>query len=245
MRPVREVWSGVQIQKCVSSDALDMLVILVKILTFSSPRGGHGSPETSAADTDEMNTLSVSDTSELEPLKLSQPEAPYPVTTAMNDQRAQQQQRLHGNDLKRRKSGYVTYTPAKPESSTSFYSAPNPPAPVPNDLPLQPQPLHQSHPTFTAQFRPLPPSQYTAPSHNMSFSSTPVSTLSGSHYPVHALAYSAPPGNYILTGSGDKKIRLFNPFPSTDGSRGAVKAGKLIQEFNGHGYEVSDICVAR
>ena len=214
------------------------------MLTSSSPRGGHGSPETSTADTDEMNARSVSDISELEPVKLSQQEGAYPSTQTV-DQRAHQQQRVDGSDLKRRKSGYVSYTPAASESNNTFYGAPKLPAPAPYSHPLQPQSLNQSHPPFTAQFRPLPASQYSAPSHNMAFPATPISTLTGSHYPVHALTYSATPGSYILTGSGDKKIRLYNPFPSTDGPKGSVKAGKLIQEFTGHGYEVSDICVAR
>lgn len=33
--------------------------------------------------------------------------------------------------------------------------------------------------------------------------------------PIHALAYSASPGTYILTGSADRSIRLYNPQPTT------------------------------
>lgn len=79
----------------------------------------------------------------------------------------------------------------------------------------------------------------------MVFPSTPLSTLPGTPYPIHALTYSSSPGTYILTGSGDKAIRLYNPFPSTSGPRGSIKAGKLVQKFEAHGYEVLDICVAR
>ena len=79
----------------------------------------------------------------------------------------------------------------------------------------------------------------------MAFPSTPLSTLAGSPYPIHALTYSASPGSYILTGSSDKAIRLYNPFPPTSGSKGSIKAGKLVQKFEAHGYEVLDICVAK
>lgn len=79
----------------------------------------------------------------------------------------------------------------------------------------------------------------------MAFPSTPLSSLAGSPYPIHALTYSASPGTYILTGSGDRAIRLYNPFPATEAPKGAVKAGKLVQKFEAHGYEVLDVCVAR
>jgi mitogen-activated protein kinase organizer 1 len=77
------------------------------------------------------------------------------------------------------------------------------------------------------------------------FPSTPLVSLPSTPYPIHALAYSASPAAYILTGSGDRAIRLYNPFPSTSGPRGAVQAGKLVQTFDAHGYEVLDLCVAR
>ncbi|OBT68901.1 hypothetical protein VE03_02132 [Pseudogymnoascus sp. 23342-1-I1] len=76
------------------------------------------------------------------------------------------------------------------------------------------------------------------------FPYTPIASLPGTPYPVHALAYSAAPAAYILTGSGDRAIRLYNPFPASSGPRGAVQPGKLVQTFEAHGYEVLDLCVA-
>ena len=190
-----------------------------------------------------MNARSVSDLSELEPSKLSQPEGHYPHSS---HQLRVQPREQDGSDLKRRKSGYVGFTTSEPDNRSAFYgSGPLPVLNPPYANYLQPQPVHPPHPAFTAFTRPLPVSSYSAPSNNMTFPQTPLSTLSGSPYPINALTYSSAPGNYILTGSADKKIRLYNPFPSTDGPRGAVKAGKLIQTFTGHGYDVADICVAR
>lgn len=68
--------------------------------------------------------------------------------------------------------------------------------------------------------------------------------------PVHAVAYSASPGTYILTGSADRSIRLYNPFPSTTApgedrrTRSAVPQGRLIQSYAAHGYEVLSLAVA-
>jgi len=50
---------------------------------------------------------------------------------------------------------------------------------------------------------------------------------------VLALTYSAGTGQYILTGSSDRSIRLFNP-----------ATGNLIQTYSAHGYEVLDLAVA-
>ncbi|KAJ9629423.1 hypothetical protein H2203_001796 [Taxawa tesnikishii (nom. ined.)] len=50
---------------------------------------------------------------------------------------------------------------------------------------------------------------------------------------VLALSYSAGTGQYLLTGSTDRTIRLFSPSSS-----------KLIQTYSAHGYEVLDIAVA-
>jgi len=49
----------------------------------------------------------------------------------------------------------------------------------------------------------------------MAFPQVPISHLLGSNGPIHALAYSASPGTYILTGSADRSIRLYNPQPTT------------------------------
>ncbi|KAF3356477.1 Putative T-complex protein 1 subunit eta [Verticillium dahliae VDG1] len=91
----------------------------------------------------------------------------------------------------------------------------------------------------------------------MSFPDKPLAHLLGANGPIHALAYSASPGTYILTGSADRTIRLYNPFPAESQSfasssssssitgrfkQGAPAAplpeGRLIQSYAAHGYEV-------
>ncbi|KAI6847264.1 WD40 repeat-like protein [Hortaea werneckii] len=62
-------------------------------------------------------------------------------------------------------------------------------------------------------------------------SSTPATAAPSS--PVHALTFSAGTGQYLLTGSQDRQIRLFNPSTT-----------KLIQTYSAHGYEVLDLAVA-
>jgi mitogen-activated protein kinase organizer 1 len=87
--------------------------------------------------------------------------------------------------------------------------------------------------------------------------------------PIHAVAYSASPGTYILTGSADRTIRLYNPSPNPNPGGGsgppsagtpsssthghgaapqqpepAIAAGRLIQSYSGHGYEVLSLSVA-
>ncbi|ODA78393.1 hypothetical protein RJ55_05774 [Drechmeria coniospora] len=75
-------------------------------------------------------------------------------------------------------------------------------------------------------------------------------TTQASTGPVHAVAYSASPGTYIITGSADRSIRLYNPFPSTTipeirpSAKPAVPQGRLIQTYAAHGYEVLSINVA-
>ncbi|KAM0255228.1 hypothetical protein ACHAQJ_005992 [Trichoderma viride] len=84
----------------------------------------------------------------------------------------------------------------------------------------------------------------------MAFPDRPVAHLLGSNGPVHAVTYSASPGNYILTGSADRSIRLYNPFPSTSipevrpSAKPAVPQGRLIQTYAAHGYEVTSLAVA-
>ncbi|PHH82121.1 hypothetical protein CDD82_6945 [Ophiocordyceps australis] len=91
----------------------------------------------------------------------------------------------------------------------------------------------------------------------MAFPDQPVAHLLGSNAPVHALAYSASPGTYILTGSADRNIRLYNPFPKTGSSSSSsgqdktaaaaaasVPEGRLIQTYSAHGYEVLSLAVA-
>ncbi|KAL6849821.1 hypothetical protein ACO1O0_009366 [Amphichorda felina] len=93
----------------------------------------------------------------------------------------------------------------------------------------------------------------------MSFPDKPVAQLLGSNGPVHAVTYSASPGTYILTGSADRTIRLYNPFPSTSlpkirrsssihqqnsSDPPAVPQGRLVQSYSAHGYEVLSLAVS-
>ncbi|KIH88398.1 mitogen-activated protein kinase organizer 1 [Sporothrix brasiliensis 5110] len=102
----------------------------------------------------------------------------------------------------------------------------------------------------------------------MSFPDRPVAQLLGSNGPVHAVTYSAGSGTYILTGSSDRSIRLYNPLPTTgtagtpslaktkdhgfvtSSSAGAtpratpIPEGRLIQTYAEHGYEVLSLACA-
>ncbi|EXF73669.1 WD domain-containing protein [Colletotrichum fioriniae PJ7] len=93
----------------------------------------------------------------------------------------------------------------------------------------------------------------------MSFPDRPVAHLLGSNGPVHAVSYSASPGTYILTGSADRNIRLYNPAshnqPQRYGSainsnktpgttKTVIPEGRLIQTYTAHGYEVLDLSVS-
>ncbi|KAM3435784.1 hypothetical protein NHJ13734_005391 [Beauveria thailandica] len=89
----------------------------------------------------------------------------------------------------------------------------------------------------------------------MAFSCQPVAHLTGSNSPVHAVTYSSSPGTYILTGSADRAIRLYNPqptssVPTTRASEASLAAssclpqGRLIQSYEAHGYEVLSLAVA-
>nr|POE72770.1 wd repeat domain-containing protein 83 [Quercus suber] len=50
---------------------------------------------------------------------------------------------------------------------------------------------------------------------------------------VHALKFSSGTGQYLLTGSSDRHIRLYNPSTS-----------RLLQTYAAHGYEILDLAVA-
>ncbi|KAL2023951.1 hypothetical protein VTK56DRAFT_728 [Thermocarpiscus australiensis] len=95
------------------------------------------------------------------------------------------------------------------------------------------------------------------------FPTRPVAQLLGSNGPVHAVAYSASPGTYILTGSSDRSIRLYNPSPSSASTSTTTSntitstststrplptpsppPGRLIQTYTGHGYEVLSLSVS-
>lgn len=66
-----------------------------------------------------------------------------------------------------------------------------------------------------------------------SFPTTPIARIPSNNTPVHALTFSAGTGQYILTGSQDRTIRLYNP-----------TTRHLIQSYNAHGYEVLDLAVS-
>lgn len=57
------------------------------------------------------------------------------------------------------------------------------------------------------------------------------------------MTYSSSPGTYILTGSSDRSIRLYNPTPTAN-TASPVPEGRLIQTYSAHGYEVLSIAVA-
>lgn len=85
--------------------------------------------------------------------------------------------------------------------------------------------------------------------------------------PIHALAYSASPGTYILTGSADRAIRLYNPTPTTTTTSSSSSSssplstsyitnhhshqqqqqplpkGRLIQTYTAHSHEVLSLAV--
>lgn len=75
------------------------------------------------------------------------------------------------------------------------------------------------------------------------------------------MTYSASPGTYILTGSADRSIRLYNPtslsppaVPSplsssitakpTAAAAPVIPQGRLIQTYSGHGHEVLSLAVS-
>ncbi|KAI5242709.1 WD40 repeat-like protein [Aureobasidium subglaciale] len=66
------------------------------------------------------------------------------------------------------------------------------------------------------------------------FPTRPISRLTGHNGQVLALCYSAGTGQYLLTGSTDRHVRLFNP-----------ATGLEVQKYSAHGYEVHDISVAQ
>ncbi|KAI0199017.1 WD40-repeat-containing domain protein [Astrocystis sublimbata] len=95
----------------------------------------------------------------------------------------------------------------------------------------------------------------------MAFPDKPMAHLLGSNGPVHALAYSASPGTYILAGSSDRSIRLYNPqsgsgtsssitTPSSShlskksSSSPQIPEGRLVQSYSAHGYEVLSLSVS-
>lgn len=79
------------------------------------------------------------------------------------------------------------------------------------------------------------------------FPATPIAKLTGHNGIVHAVAYSSGSSSYILTGSADRTIRLYNPQKAPPSSvapttNSAYPAG-LVNKYNAHGYEVLSIDV--
>ncbi|MCJ1287414.1 hypothetical protein MMC26_006763 [Xylographa opegraphella] len=78
--------------------------------------------------------------------------------------------------------------------------------------------------------------------------------LTGHGGPVHCVTFSAGAGQYVLTGSSDRTIRLYNPLKAAPsalasdapvGKPGpAAAAAGLIQTYSAHGYEVLDLAVS-
>jgi mitogen-activated protein kinase organizer 1 len=81
----------------------------------------------------------------------------------------------------------------------------------------------------------------------MSFPSTPIARLTGHGGIVHAVAYSSGSQTYILTGSSDRTIRLYNPQKAPPSSVAPPASSTyppgLVNKYTAHGYEVLSIDV--
>jgi mitogen-activated protein kinase organizer 1 len=79
------------------------------------------------------------------------------------------------------------------------------------------------------------------------FPSTPIAKLTGHNGIVHAVAYSSGASSYVLTGSSDRTIRLYNPLKappsSVAPSTSSTHAPGLVNKYTAHGYEVLSIDV--
>ncbi|KAF2725132.1 WD40 repeat-like protein [Polychaeton citri CBS 116435] len=63
--------------------------------------------------------------------------------------------------------------------------------------------------------------------------------------PVNAVTWSSNSAQYLLTGSSDRSIRLWNPFKQPSSSPSSSKGnGQLIQTYSAHGYEVLDLDIS-
>ncbi|KAF2021097.1 WD40 repeat-like protein [Aaosphaeria arxii CBS 175.79] len=69
----------------------------------------------------------------------------------------------------------------------------------------------------------------------------PIAKLTGHGGIVHAIAYSSGSQQYMLTGSSDRTIRLYNPSKAPISSQ--TSAAGLINTYSAHGYEVLSIDV--
>jgi mitogen-activated protein kinase organizer 1 len=93
------------------------------------------------------------------------------------------------------------------------------------------------------------------------FPTAPIALLTGHNGPVHAVAYSSGSASYILTGSADRTIRLYNPSKApptgpTHPSRLTGPSNKyssqnnevlstpgLVKKYSSHTYEILSISV--
>lgn len=79
------------------------------------------------------------------------------------------------------------------------------------------------------------------------FPTKPIAKLTGHNGIVHAVAYSSGSQSYVLTGSSDRTIRLYNPqkapISSVAPSTSNAYAPGLVNKYSAHGYEVLSIDV--
>lgn len=79
------------------------------------------------------------------------------------------------------------------------------------------------------------------------FPTTPIAKLTGHTGIVHAVAYSSGSQSYVLTGSSDRTIRLYNPQKAPPSSIAPTASSTyppgLVNKYNAHGYEVLSIDV--
>ncbi|KAE8829522.1 hypothetical protein HRS9122_09337 [Pyrenophora teres f. teres] len=81
-----------------------------------------------------------------------------------------------------------------------------------------------------------------------SFPTTPIAKLTGHTGLVHAVAYSSGAQTYILTGSSDRQIRLYNPSKAPPSSLAPATSSQppagLVNKYTAHGYEVLSLAIA-
>jgi mitogen-activated protein kinase organizer 1 len=79
------------------------------------------------------------------------------------------------------------------------------------------------------------------------FPTKPIAKLTGHNGIVHAVAYSSGAQSYILTGSSDRTIRLYNPQKAPPSSVAPTASNAyppgLVNKYSAHGYEVLSIDV--
>ena len=79
------------------------------------------------------------------------------------------------------------------------------------------------------------------------FPTKPIAKLTGHNGIVHTVAYSSGAQSYILTGSSDRTIRLYNPQKAPPSSVAPAASNAyppgLVNKYSAHGYEVLSIDV--